>query len=109
MAKPTALAAGSKIFHFVSLENEKYFALGSVLFYFAIIRPQRLRTKELENRVKGLRPGDKILTSGGILGTIVSIKEKSLSIRSEDTKLEVLKTSVSEVTERKGEPVEAKS
>ncbi len=85
------------------------FVVMGVLFYFALIRPQKLRQKELEDRVKGLKPGDKVLTSGGILGTIVTIKEKSLSIRSEDTKLEVLKSAVSEVTERKGELAETKS
>ncbi len=85
------------------------FVVMGVLFYFALIRPQKLRQRELEDRVKSLKPGDKVLTSGGILGTIVTIKEKSLSIRSEDTKLEVLKSAVSEVTERKGELAETKS
>lgn len=80
--------------------------LFSVIFYFAVIRPQRLRVKELEDKVKTLKPGDKILTNGGILGTIVAIKEKSISIRSEDTKLEIIKSAVTEITERRGETAE---
>ena len=83
--------------------------LFSVIFYFAVIRPQRLRAKEMENKLKTLKPGDKILTSGGVLGTIITIKDKSLSIRSEDTKLEIIKSAVTEITERRGESVEAKS
>jgi preprotein translocase subunit YajC len=85
------------------------FVIMGVLFYFALIRPQKMRARELEERVKSLKPGDKVLTNGGILGTIVSIREKTLSVRSEDTKFEVLKSAVSEVTERKGEPAEVKS
>lgn len=85
------------------------FGIMAVLFYFALIRPQRLRAKELEQRVSSLKPGDKVLTNGGILGTIVTIREKTLSIRSEDTKFEVLKSAVSEVTERKSETADTKS
>ena len=59
--------------------------------------------------MSGLKPGDKVLTNGGILGTIVTIREKTLSIRSEDTKFEVLKSAVSEVTERKSETADIKS
>lgn len=84
------------------------FAIFGVLFYFALVRPQRLRAKELEQRINSLKQGDKVLTNGGILGTIVSIREKTLSIRSEDTKFEVLKSAVSEVTERKGEAADTK-
>jgi preprotein translocase YajC subunit len=50
--------------------------------------------------LKTIKNGDKIVTSSGIVGTIVGIKDKSVSIRSADTKLEVLKSSVSEITER---------
>ncbi|MBI2926096.1 MAG: preprotein translocase subunit YajC [Verrucomicrobia bacterium] len=50
--------------------------------------------------LKNLKPGDKVLTSSGILGIVVSIKDKSVSIRSADTKLEILKSAVAEITER---------
>lgn len=85
------------------------FTVMGVLFYFALIRPQKLRAKELEQRVSSLKPGDKVLTNGGILGTIVTIREKTLSIRSEETKFEVLKSAVTEVTERKSETADTKS
>ncbi|HAM73543.1 MAG TPA: preprotein translocase subunit YajC [Verrucomicrobiales bacterium] len=84
------------------------FAIMGVLFYFALFRPQKLKAKELEDRIKSLKPGDKILTNGGIVGTIVNIREKTLSVRSEETKIEVLKSAVSDVTERRAEPAESR-
>jgi preprotein translocase subunit YajC len=71
-----------------------------VVFYFILIRPQQKKAREHTELLKTLKPGDKVVTSGGILGVIVSVKEKSVSLRSADTKLEVLKSAVSEITER---------
>ncbi len=73
-----------------------------VVFYFILIRPQQRKAKEHAELLKTLKPGDKILTSGGILGVVVSVKDKSVSIRSADTKLEVLKSAVTEITEKAG-------
>jgi len=61
---------------------------------------QKKKVKQHEALVNNLKPGDKIVTTSGILGTVVSVKEKSLSLRSADTKLEILKSAVSDVTER---------
>jgi len=71
-----------------------------VIIYVIMIRPQQKKAKQHAELLKTLKPGDKVVTSGGILGVIVSVKEKSVSLRSSDTKLEVLKSAVSEVTER---------
>jgi preprotein translocase subunit YajC len=79
-----------------------------VIFYFLLIRPQQKRQRELAELVKSLKPGDKVVTSGGILGVVVAVKDNSVSIRSADTKLELLKTAVSEVTERAGQAAPAK-
>lgn len=76
------------------------FAILGVMFYFVLIRPQQKKAKEHALLLKALRPGDKIVTNGGILGIVVSVKEKSVAIRSADTKLEVLKSAVSEISER---------
>ncbi len=76
------------------------FAIMGFMFYFVMIRPQQKKAREHAQLLNSLKPGDRILTSGGILGVIVSVKEKSVSIRSADTKLEVLKSAVSEITER---------
>src|ERR1051326_1728311 len=76
------------------------FAILGVIFYFLMIRPQQAKAKEQALLLKSLKPGDKILTSGGILAVVVSVKEKSVSIRSADAKLEILKSAVSEITEK---------
>ena len=71
-----------------------------VIFYFILIRPQQKKAKEQAELIKALRPGDKVLTSSGILGVVVGVKDKSVSIRSADAKLEILKSAVTEITER---------
>lgn len=76
------------------------FLILGVMFYFVLIRPQQKKAKEHAELVKALKAGDRVLTSGGILGTVVTVKERTVSIRSADTKLEVLKSAVSEITEK---------
>ena len=71
-----------------------------VVLYVIMIRPQQKKAREHTELLKTLKPGDKVVTSGGVLGVIVSVKEKSVSLRSADTKLEVLKSAVSEITDR---------
>ena len=74
------------------------------VFYFVFIRPQQKKAKEHNTLMKTIRSGDKIVTSSGIVGIVVSVKEKTVAIRSADTKLEILKSAVTEITERSGEP-----
>jgi preprotein translocase subunit YajC len=76
--------------------------LMGVMFYFLLIRPQRVRAKQQEALLKTIKAGDKILTGSGIVGLVMSVKEKTLIIRSGDTKLELLKSAVTEITERAG-------
>ena len=79
-----------------------------VVFYFALIRPQQKKSKEHAQLMKNIRSGDKIVTTSGILATVITVKEKSLTIRSADTKLEIAKSAVAEITERSGsEPSES--
>jgi preprotein translocase subunit YajC len=78
-------------------------------FYFAILRPQQKRQKQHESLMKTIKAGDKVTTSSGIIGTVVTVKDRSVSIRSADTKLEVLKSAISEITERESEPSQSPS
>ena len=73
------------------------------VLYLVLIRPQQRRAKEHDLLVKGLKAGDKVVTSSGIIGVVIAVKDKSLSIRSADTKLEVLKSAITEITERSNE------
>lgn len=74
-----------------------------VMMYFMLIRPQQQKAKSQREMLKTLKRGDRVLTSGGILATIVSVSEQSITIRSADTKLEVQKSAVTEVLERSSE------
>ena len=76
------------------------------VLYFVFMRPQQKRAKQLAEMMKTLKSGDKVATSSGIIGVIVSVKDRSVSIRSEESKFEVLKSAVSEILERKDAPAE---
>jgi preprotein translocase subunit YajC len=66
------------------------------VFYFLIILPQRKRQKALTDMVATLKPGDKVITSGGIYATVKQVKEKSLLVMSADKSiLEISRSSVS--------------
>lgn len=80
-----------------------------VVFYLIAIRPQQKRAKDQANMLKSVKAGDKILTTGGVIGTVVTVKEKTLSIRSADSKMEIVKSAVAEITERSGESSETQS
>lgn len=53
------------------------------LFYFIMIRPQRKRQKEHQTMMQGLQKGDKVITAGGIYGTIDSLSEDTAVIKVE--------------------------
>ena len=78
-----------------------------VMFYFVLIRPQSKKAKEHADMLKTVKPGDKVITSGGLLGVVVTVKEKTLTLRSADSKFEVTKAAITEIAERSGAPSEA--
>ncbi len=51
-----------------------------VVFYFLLIRPQRKRDKEIQKMRSSLEVGDEVITSGGIIGRVVSLREDTLVI-----------------------------
>ena len=66
-----------------------------VIFYFLLIRPQQKQQKELELMLKGLKAGDKVLTSGGLYGTISGFKGDDLEVQfSQTVKLTVSRSAV---------------
>ena len=54
------------------------FLLLIVVFYFVLIRPQRKRDKETQRMRNSIQVGDEVLTVGGIVGLVVSIKEDTV-------------------------------
>ena len=69
------------------------------LIYFMLIRPQRKRDKEVTSMRASLKPGDNIVTIGGIVGKIVRIKDDRILIEtgSSKTKMEIIKSAVGSV------------
>ncbi len=66
-----------------------------VVMWFFMIRPQRKQQKELQKFRDGLKKGDKIVTIGGIYGTVQEVKEKTLLIEIDNSvKIKVDKNSV---------------
>jgi preprotein translocase subunit YajC len=70
------------------------------IFYFLLIRPQQSRQKKWQEMLGQLKTGDRVVTSGGIKGTIVALKDDSLHLRvpPDNLRLEVTKASVVSVT-----------
>ncbi len=68
-----------------------------VVFYFILIRPQQKRAKELRKLIESIKSGDEVVTAAGIVGTVITVKDKTVTLRSGDAKLEVTKGSVSEI------------
>jgi len=68
-----------------------------VVFYFILIRPQQKRAKEQAKMLTALKSGDKVITSAGIVGTVVTVKDTTVSIRSADAKFEITKASVVQI------------
>ncbi|MFZ5979903.1 MAG: preprotein translocase subunit YajC [Candidatus Zixiibacteriota bacterium] len=74
-----------------------WFGLIFVIMYLLLIRPQRKKQKEHEKLLSELKKGDKVVTTGGMFGTIFAIDEERNRIVlkiGDDTKLEFLKSSI---------------
>src|SRR5215472_12638286 len=78
-----------------------------VIFYFILIRPQQKKAKEQAQMLKTVKSGDKVVTSSGIIATIITVKEDSVTIRSADAKFEITKGAIAEIRERSGESTAA--
>jgi preprotein translocase subunit YajC len=75
-----------------------------LVFYFLVMRPQNRKQKEAKKMLESLRKGDRIVTIGGLRGTVVSVKEDVVVLKVDDnTKLEFSKNAVSSVLKREDE------
>ena len=76
-----------------------FLVLMGVMLYFMMIRPQQQRAKHQAELLKNLKSGDKVVTASGIVGVVITVKDKTVSLRSADAKMEVTKSSVAEIIE----------
>ncbi len=78
-----------------------------VVFYFLLIRPQQKRLKEHQERIGGLRRGDTVVTSGGIIGKVTKVAEDEVTVEiAPNVSVRVVKGTIGEIR-GKGEPVVA--
>ena len=74
-----------------------------VVFYFLLIRPQRQQQKEHQKMVNDLVKNDEVVTTGGIHGTVINVKDRSVVLRVDDNvKLEVEKTCIAFMKKNQG-------
>lgn len=75
-----------------------------VMMYFLLIRPQRKKAKELENLQKSAKPGDHVITIGGVHGIIASVKERTLMVKiADNVKIEMDKSAIATVIKKSDE------
>jgi len=69
-----------------------------VIFYFLMILPAQRRQKKVAQMLKNLKNGDKVITTGGIYGTIVGLEEDAVQLRIADqVKIKVARSAISHV------------
>lgn len=74
-----------------------------VIFYFLLIRPQKSKEKEHRKMLSSLNKNDDVVTSGGIHGTIVNVKDKTVVLRvDENVKIEIEKNCIAYVKKGQG-------
>jgi len=102
-AKPAAKSAAPIWPMFVAL---------IAVFYFFIIRPQQKKQKDTEKMLNEVLKGDRVITIGGIYGTVLNIKEKKTEDAGEDIvvlkvsdnmKIEMIRSSIAKVIKKTGE------
>ena len=94
-ADASASGSGSMMTSFIT------FGMVIVIFYFMIIRPQKKRDKEAKAMLAAMKKGDRVVTIGGIHGTIVTVKDKTVVEKVDDSaRIEFSKNAISTVTAR---------
>ena len=68
------------------------------IMYFLLLYPQQQRQKKLDAQIKALKRGDKVVTSGGILGTVQDIDDQKIVLKvGGDVKIEFIRSAVVQV------------
>ena len=103
MVAQTAAPAGqqSPVFMF------GWLGLMLVVFYFVLIRPQQRKERERRTLIANIKTGDRIVFSGGILGVVANVKDKTFVVKvADNTKIEISRFAVSQVLDKGEAPVE---
>lgn len=84
------------------------FVMLAALFYFMVLRPQQKQARDLQSQIAALKKDDEIITTGGILATVVSIKKDKdeVVIESMNARFKVLKSAILRVVKPSDAPEE---
>ncbi|MCD4779398.1 MAG: preprotein translocase subunit YajC [Candidatus Omnitrophica bacterium] len=94
---PTEQAANSVFF-----SNLIPMLLVCLVFYFVLIKPEKQKKKDKESMRDSIKKSDKIVTAGGIHGTVVMVKDKTVILRLDDNvRVEFDKEAISTITKAK--------
>ena len=75
------------------------------VFYFIVIMPAKKQQKKKDAMIAGLKKGDRIVTNGGIHGSVATVEEQSLLVKvSENTKIRISKSAVAGLVGSDGTP-----
>ena len=78
------------------------FVIIFAIFYFLVFRPESAKRKALEKMVAGIEKGDKITTTGGLMGIVTNVKENTVTAKiADNVKVDILKSAVSRVEKKK--------
>jgi len=73
-----------------------------LIFYFLLIRPQQKQMKERKKMLEAIKPGDRVLTNGGIIGTIVAIRAEELELEiAKGVKITLVRSAVASILNQK--------
>lgn len=74
-----------------------------VVFYFLILRPQQKKQKEHRTMIDAVKRGDRVATSGGIIGTVAKVEEREVVLEiADNVRVKALKAMISDVIARTG-------
>ncbi len=77
------------------------FILIIIVMYFLLFRSQQKKVKERQKMLNSVEVGDKLITTGGIIGIVSLIKENSIFLKvSDNVKLEVIQSAISSITKK---------
>jgi len=83
------------------------FVLIFAVFYFIVIMPAKKQQKKKDAMIAALKKGDRIVTGGGIYGTVATVEDQSLLLKvAENTKIRISKTAVAGLVGSDGSAIE---
>ncbi len=68
------------------------------IFYFILIRPQRQQQKRHDAMLKQIKRGDAVVTSGGVVGEVVHVKDDLVTIKSAESRLVIERRAIARIT-----------